>query len=82
MSRRFHTIGYFKIDFAAYVDDIFFHKLVSESYKPEKGFFRRFTYQILTIPFLSFFFIFFFTVYICDKPLKGVKALFSRDKVL
>ena len=70
VSRRFPRTVYFKIDFGAYVDDIFFHKLVSESYKP-------------FLHFLSFFFFFFFfTVYICDKPLKEVKALFSRDKVL
>ena len=70
VSRRFPRTVYFKIDFGAYVDDIFFHKLVSESYKPY-------------LHFLSFlFYLFFFAVYICDKPLKGVKALFSRDKVL
>ena len=56
VSRRFHRTVYFKIDFGAYVDDMFFHKLVSESYKPEKGLFRRFTY----ISFLSFFLSFFF----------------------
>lgn len=70
VSRRFPRTVYFKIDFGAYVDGIFFHKLVSESYKPY-------------LHFLSFFLLFFFfTVYICDKPLKGVQALFSRDKVL
>ena len=79
MSQRFHTTGYFKIDFGAYVDDIFFHKLVSESYKPEK---RLFSTVYLSDTYISFRFFFFFTVYICDKPHKGVKALFSWDKVL
>ena len=64
VSRRFPRTVYFKIDFGAYVDDIFFHKLVSESYKLQVTSYK------------------FFTVYFCDKPLKGVKALFSRDKVL
>ena len=65
VSRRFPRTVYFKIDFGAYVDAIFFHKLVT---------------NLTYISFRCLFF--FFTVYICDKPLKGVKALFSRDKVL
>ena len=52
MSRRFPRTVYFKIDFGAYVDDIFFHKLVSESYKPY-------------LHFLSFlFYLFFFLQFI------------------
>ena len=57
VSWRFPRTVYFKIDFGAYVDDIFFHELVSESYKPEKGFFRRFSY-------ISFLFLFLFLQFI------------------
>ena len=50
VSRRFPRTVYFKIDFGAYVDGIFFHKLVSESYKPY-------------LHFLSFFLLFFFFLF-------------------
>ena len=67
MSRRFHTTGYFKIDFAAYVDDIFFHKLVSESYKPEK---RLFSTVYLSDTYISFRFFFFFQFIFAISHLK------------
>lgn len=46
VSRRFPRTVYFKIDFGAYVDDIFFHKLVSESYKLQVTSFLQFIFAI------------------------------------
>ena len=76
VSRRFPRTVYFEIDFGAYVDDIFFHKLVSESYKPYLHFLSFFLFFFFFFFFYSLYLEFLFTVY------KGVKALFSRDKVL